>query len=260
MSPKILIFGMHRSGTTLLADIVRKHSEVKHVFHESVLLDMSKEKLFNAKTLPDYKLLQDKGMLLRASNVQRQEVALKFDLASSCWAAKMSYPGPVILQEWQDTTLNYAERWLDYFGDEACIIHIVRHPFDVFLSASARWLKDQRHIANYGEVTLDNICRDWSYALNTLLALQDSEERVLTTRFETLVSAPKNTISQLLEHCKLTTSSNTVDDILKSDVIFFGKVRQDRAFRYRKEEIALQLSRSTERLLIPLFERFGYDL
>ena len=96
--------------------------------------------------------------------------------------------------------------------------------------------------------------------MNTLLALQDSEERVLTTRFETLVSAPKNTISQLLEHCKLTTSSNTVDDILKSDVIFFGKVRQDRAFRYRKEEIALQLSRSTERLLIPLFERFGYDL
>ena len=258
MGKQTLILGMHRSGTTLLADIFRKHDSVKHVFNESVLLHLSKEQLLKTREFDDHQLIQSKGVLNRASNVTRVKVTCDFDLLESHWAAKMSYPGPVILQEWQDTTAKYAKQWLDSFGQKARILLIVRHPFDVYLSASARWSDHQRHVDNYGTVTLDHICRDWCYTLDSLQGLIESDNRVLKIKYESLLANPETNIVKIFRHCNLNHEADVIEHILNLDIVFFGKLRVDRAFRYRKEKLVPDLSASTEVLLSTQFDDLGY--
>jgi len=258
MATQILILGMHRSGTTLLADIIGKHPDVKHIFNEAVLLDQKKEDLLNATSLPDHELIQKHGSLERASNVIRKDLTIDFDLSQSTWGAKMSYPGPIILQEWQASSLKYANRWLDYFDHQARILLVIRHPYDVYLSAHARWAKHDKHIANYGEVTLDNICRDWSYALDLLLPNLQHNPRVNIVLYETLLSQPIDTIRELFNHINVNSDANKIIQLLKSDIIFFGKIDPARAFNYRQRHVDHFISHSTLKLLEPHFERFGY--
>jgi hypothetical protein len=259
MNPKILVFGMHRSGTTLLADLLRRHPQVRHVFHESVILQFDPRTLFAAKTLPDHELIQDHGELWRASNVRRVDFRPDFDLATSTWGAKMSYPGPVILQEWRGSALDYAITWLRHFGNEARILHLVRHPFDVFASASRRWADHDRHRDNYGKLTLDRLCRDWCHALDTLLPALSGDSRVQTLRFETLLTEPEDTLSDAFSSTGLNTDEGLIKRILSSDLVFFGKVRPDRAYQYRDRVDSSRLCQSTRCLLSPHFARFDYE-
>jgi len=253
-----LITGMHRSGTTLVGDLFGVHPDVHHVFHESVLMNLTRDQLFSAKTLPDHRMLQTRGELSRARNVEACEWVVDCDLASHSFGAKMSYPGPLLLQEWQDRTTAYVRRWLECLGASARVVHVIRHPFDVFISARRRWQGDPGHIANYGPVTLEAICRDWVHAVEGVEALLEDDPRALTVRYETLLESPEKVLAEIYLQSGLDRPEEMAHEALAGDVVFFGKVDASRAFPHRRESLEA-ISRSTGFLLRDPFQRFGYD-
>jgi hypothetical protein len=257
VNPKILILGMHRSGTTLLGDLVGKHPAVRRMFHEAVLMRFSRDELYAARTLPDHRMVQTRGELVRARNAEPVEWVVDFDLARETWGAKMSYPGPVILQTWCDRTDRYLRRWQETFGGEARVVHVVRHPFDVFVSARRRWARDPGHLSNYGAVTLDAVCRDWAHSLDALLPVIDADPRSICVRFEDLVESPGRVLPDVFRRCDLAEPDLTAAAALESDVVFFGTVDASRSLRHRSEPLE-PISRSTAFLLRGFFERFGY--
>ena len=107
---KILVIGFPRSGTTMMQRIIRQHPDVKKVFFETNLMKLigtEKENLLNKK-FPQGKNIGEKV-------IYEKEVMGK---------ATNDAPTPV----------DYCKMWNKGFKNEARIIQIIRHPYDVWNS------------------------------------------------------------------------------------------------------------------------------
>ena len=115
---KILIVGLGRSGTTLTYRILNNNPEVKKSFLEHCILQFhdsakslkKKEPCFNGTCCEKINYTTDK--LVRNVHPHHGEVDISID--------------------------KYCEKWLDWFGSEARIIHIIRHPLDGIFSFIAK--------------------------------------------------------------------------------------------------------------------------
>ena len=166
---QILVTGMHRSGTTLCFDLLRRHPKVVRQVNEGVVFDRETGDLLD----PPFDSNEIEGEQSRpgARPGARQSVQFDEDPREICWVAKMSYPGPVILQQWCGPVEKYVNAWLNAFGTEARVIHMIRHPFAVFASARTRWGADPIHLNNYGPITLESVCRDWALSNTAVLEM-----------------------------------------------------------------------------------------
>lgn len=257
MSAKILITGMHRSGTTLLGDLIAKHPSVQKVFHEVTLIKQPLAQLYAAKELPDNQMIQTKGKLTRARNVRPNMFQVNFSLEHETWGNKMSFPGPVILQDWNQRTTSYIQKWLDFFDSEGKIVHIVRHPFDVFCSMRNRWLSDHVHLTNYGQVSLETLCRDWVTTIEAIQNQFEEDPRFITIRYEDLLIRPEHCLGKIFAAFGLANAADVVQEILAKEVIFFGNLDHSRLFPHRREDLP-PLARATSYYLSPLLETFNY--
>lgn len=258
MNPVFLITGFHRSGTTLLADIIRRHPNVQHVFHESTLIHHSKNELLKKKTLLDHDMIQTEGVLYRGRNVQRVFREITFDMRGQCWGNKMSFPGPYLLQEWNGSCETYIQRWLDYFDRKAKIIVMVRHPYDVLASCRRRWEKDASHISNYGLQLPEIVLRDWSFFNLSLLKSFEMDKRLFFINFEGFVSSPASKLEEVFSFLELEHSKPMIESMLQENLIFFGKVDPSRAFQC-KNQLVSELPRVLSVMMKTIFERFGYE-
>ena len=105
---KILIIGFQRSGTTLLRRMLHGHPEVRRMFHEEFLLKKCQSKDSLYKYLINHKISPDKDT----------------------WGEKVPFYPSVR----KISVLKYCDIWNDYFGEDARILHIIRHPIDVAFS------------------------------------------------------------------------------------------------------------------------------
>lgn len=252
---QILITGMHRSGTTLCLDLLRRHPEISFAINEGVLFERGSGELIQG-SFPSYPL-DDNKPTPTARPGQTQSLEPPEDPYSGKWVAKMSYPGPMILQQWCDTHERYLRCWLTEFAETARILHIIRHPFAVFDSIRRRWAADPIHLQNYGAITLDAVCRDWANAVRTIDLLAAKDTRIITVLYEDLVASPQDTLASILHSCALEANLTTVDAILNQDLVFFGQIDKTRA-EVHKTATLEAISRSTSWLLTPLFEKWGY--
>lgn len=253
---QILVMGMHRSGTTLCFDLIRRHQEVEAAINEGVLFDRTTGSLIG----PPFPSNQLDATSPRpgARAGKRSWIEFQHDSHFMTWIAKMSYPGPLILQEWCRPAVDYAAAWLDEFGDSARVIHIVRHPFAVFRSARRRWAADPVHLTNYGPINLESVCRDWAIAVGEIDKKFGNEARMLTVLYEDLVTHPSPMLAKIFGHCRLSAEVSMIEQVLQEDIAFFGKVDASRANAHREAGLE-PISRSTSWLMTPWFEKWEYS-
>jgi hypothetical protein len=252
---QILITGMHRSGTTITFDLLRRHPEIVCAVNEGVVLDRESGSLIDGD-FPNNAIDQDAttpgarpgmaGMIRRPQHPGLQT-----------WLTKMSFPGPIILQQWCDSSQRYLRCWLENFGPTSRLIHIVRHPFAVFDSVRRRWAGDPIHLQNYGAISLDAVCRDWALSVSMAERLCQQDARCMTVLYEDLVSDPQGRLIDILGHCEMSNQVEVIQSILGQELVYFGKVDQSRAMAYKNQPME-SISRSTSWLLTPLFEKWGY--
>lgn len=253
---QILVTGMHRSGTTLCFDLLRRPPEIATELNEGVVFDRQSGELLS----PPFRSNDVEGDKPRpgARPGRNREVEFEEDPRACTWVAKMSYPGPVILQEWCAPAERYISAWLDTFCESARVIHMVRHPFAVFGSIKRRWGADPVHLTNYGPITLDAICRDWATAVGSVENRFCGDERLLTVLYEDLVSDAPSTLARILRHCGLHADGDHVSKILSENIAFFGRVNASRAQAHREAPLE-PISRSTSWLMTPLFDKWDYS-
>jgi hypothetical protein len=252
---QVLVTGMHRSGTTITFDLLRRHPEVAFAVNEGVVLDRESGKLIDGD-FPTNAI--EEGTTVPGARpgtggvIKRPE-----DPGLQTWLAKMSFPGPIILQQWCDSSQRYIRCWLENFGPRARLIHVVRHPFAVFDSVRRRWAGDPIHLQNYGPISLDGVCRDWALSVAMADKLCQQDSRCMTVLYEDLVFDPQAKLMEMFGHCGMPNQLEVVQPILGQELVYFGKVDSSRATAYKHRPME-PISRSTSWLLTPLFQKWGY--
>lgn len=201
---KILIIGFQRSGTTLLRRIFQVHPDVQKMFHEKFLLKICSDK----KTLENFLINFD------------------IDPIRDNWGEKVPfYPGARKIP-----AIKYCEMWKEYFGKQAKIIHIVRHPIDVANSITEKYGTNfNRGLTIYKNImpaVVPNLLKDPS---------------VLSIKYESLLLNPEAYVQKMYKFCGLR-KSNFKKRLEKLANNRYKKIDPTRAFAFREKKIPKKLN------------------
>lgn len=197
---KIFVIGFQRSGTTMLRRILHNHPDVS-LLHEQKTIK-------NGKT---------KEAMLK--NVYRRFPKLK---EKKHWGDKMP---------WYDKRgsmiISYAKKWAEFFGDEARILHIIRHPIDVSKSTvKLKWAKNHDTPIIYHTSSVPKV-----------IEYINSDDRFINLTFEDLVTYKEDMIVKLCEFCKVEMNKTILKQILNGDYRYFDGINSDRAFAFEREGV-----------------------
>ncbi len=206
---KALIIAYPRSGTSLTLRLFNGHPDVERTFFETKLLRKFPEKR-------------------RLVNLYKP-----FDKGRNC-AEKIIYEGATFGSGTKHTPQLYCTKWNQFFGNEAKIIQIVRHPKDVWNSLLLKEFIKRRwtHIII---PRLNMYFDSFGKILNDI----DYYENCLTIKYEDLILNSKPTIKKIYKFCEL--SPFDYKERMKIRKVFLYKeigMRIDtdpRLYKYRKE-------------------------
>jgi hypothetical protein len=181
---KILIVGFGRSGTTLTYRIYGRHPQVKKA-------------LLEACTLAFYK---NKKQLLRKKPFFKGTCCEKVIYGSD--KLRKSAFGTIDM-----SIVDYCERWLDWFGNEARIIHLVRHPLDTLFSLMAKKARRMKLTTGFEIEKLPDDIRERLIEgyLNVVPKYPNliyQLPQTLTVKYEDIIM-DRNTIKRMYEFCNL---------------------------------------------------------
>ena len=114
---------------------------------------------------------------------------------------------------------------------------------------------DTVHLANYGPITLDMICRDWSLTVQQIEERFRDDSRVVTFKYEDLVKRSEVILKELSAACEL--PCDELSDVLSSELVTFGNINTSRAC-FDQPEINDLVSRSTSWLVTDVLRQLGY--
>jgi hypothetical protein len=199
---KVLITGFKHSGTTLLHQLIDAHPQVGHIENEKNFITYDKPV---------------EWVLLFASKYVN-------DLKKNMWGEKIPY-GKTINDD-ENKAIEMITKWIEYFKEEARVIHIVRHPLDVVLSGSL-------HRRNYMQGDLDFILRSVPEVINFINPIN----RCATIVYEDLVSRPSYYLRNIFSFLGLNTDNETIKEVVDAPELKFNKINSDRAFSFKKKGI-----------------------
>ena len=201
---KILVVGFQRGGTTLLNRLINFHPDVVKNFHEKrfLLHYLTKEKLFT---------------YLQTQNI---------DPNKDNWGDKVPFY-PSVFPGGAKSYINYCKKWLK-LGEDTRIIYITRHPIDIAISTKKfNWCKNLEEVIKY-------------YSDFTIPSLEQFQQlkKGMIISFETLVTYPNDSLSEIYSFCNLNSSPDLIHKILNTKTANWGKhqnyVDGSRAFAYKK--------------------------
>ena len=159
-------------------------------------------------------------------------IHINWDLQQDTWGEKVAYISPTILNRGKFTPLQYCEKWNDFFEDESRILHICRHPLDVwnsFIQHREKLVSKEKIIEELTpEQHLDNLfgcVRDIVPQLKTI-------PNLLAFKYEDLVGNPTSTIKRLYEFCNLEFTDDIYIQVKRH--LYWKRFNPDRVFAYQR--------------------------
>jgi len=198
---KILITGFKHSGTTMLMGLLRNHPQVGWIEMEESFIEYDKPK---------------KWVLQMAS----KRVP---NLKEKAWGDKIPW-GHRPEDKNAKRAIAFSKKWLKYFGKQARILHIMRHPIDTASSG--------RTDGNPEQEALKKI-------LNSVPAYIDFTNNYFccaTVVYEDLLMNPKEHLKNIFDFCGLKTTEKILNRVANTP-LKFGKINPDRAFAFKKKGI-----------------------
>jgi hypothetical protein len=193
---KILVIGFQRGGTTLLRRLLDNHPNIQCMIHEKRILSR-----------------KDSGTSLLKK--------LEID-PNGNWGEKVPWNSGT-----GNEIIKYANKWLTKFGDEARVVHIVRHPVDSGLS-------NQR----LGWMTLQDAVDRARKSIPLVIKAFKDDDRYLAVAFEELVTNPEEVLKKIFKFCGLS-NGNAARDVsnLKKDALrYYDGIKASKAYEYKKKK------------------------
>jgi len=216
----ILIIGFPRSGTTLTHRIISKHPQVGVMWFEKWILKQAntKEELF--KKYPQFK------------NIFGEKII---------WEKRVTGK----IGKTKENIIDYALKWNRWFGKEARIIQIVRHPYDSLNSlviSKKRFPRGPNFPLVYQEY-LGNASRFFEGLF--------SIPNCLTVKYENLIENPEQTIKKYYSHCNIDVNHRHPE-----------KMKQGRVFNYKEKDFLFEYDKRLHDIIKTLnkFPGVKYEL
>jgi hypothetical protein len=171
-------------------------------------------------------------LLLHPSHNDTKEILIKkypvFNPGRNC-GEKNIYAKPIFgkLPKRPDhlTAIKYCRKWNKYFGEEARIIQIVRHPYDVWNSMIRK-----KHLRRGIERTIIKDMKLYFDFFPEYIELMKKFPNCLSIKYEELVLDPMKVIKELYDFCNLDSSS-----------IQHEKMKDGRVFCYKNKGYAVEV-------------------
>ena len=194
---KIFITGFKNSGTTLLMQLIRGHPQVGWIEFEEGYIEFDKSK--------DWVLMMAKK---KVPNLKKY-----------AWGEKLPW-GTRENDKKGKRAISFSKKWLKFFGKEARILHILRHPCDVALSGGR-----QDNIP--GKDALEFMFS----SLPKYIDFVNSDKRCATILYEDLVLEPALYLFKIFKFLNLKDDNKTVNKVMNTE-LKFGKINPDRAYAH----------------------------
>ncbi len=205
----ILIIGFPRSGTSLTLRIFKRHPQIEKAYFET-------------------KLLRKFPVKKRLLNLYKP-----FGKGRNC-AEKIIYEGIKFGSRTNDTPIVYCDRWNQFFGSEAKIIQVMRHPRDVWNSILIKL-----YLKRHWEHKIIRKLNDYFDCVGKYFTEIDQYENSLTIKYEDLILENKKIIKKIYKFCDL--DFYDFQETMKIKKVFWYKEigmridTDDRLKKYRKE-------------------------
>lgn len=198
---KILITGFKHSGTTMLMSLLRHHPQVAWIEMEEGYIEYDKPK---------------KWVLMMASH--------KVDnFKKQAWGEKIPW-GNRKEDKNCERAIRFTKKWLKYFGKQARVLHILRHPIDVASSGRPDGKPGKKELKQI----LDTVPRYINFINNNMYSA--------TIIYEDLVKNPKEHLKNVFHFCGLNYNEKILNKV-ENTHLKFGKINADRAFAFEKTGI-----------------------
>jgi hypothetical protein len=270
--PPAFIVGCPRSGTTLLASLCDRHSQVavtpeSHFFSKSYFrnkISSHKDRLFNAAELSrrfaESQYTRDLNLSSRELLAATGESDIRLDdFYRIAMETFVSARGKVGWMEKTPAHLLFADRIFDWYP-QARMICIFRDGRDVALSLrKLPWsITPVRHYATL-----------WRQSAIAMLRCQRQwPENFLAIRYESLLTDPKKTLSSVMNFVGLDFEPQQLDPSLGTGVVpewemlikknVFAGIDPSRVYAWKRTATRNQL-RAMHSMMDPLLEQLGYE-
>ena len=201
---KIFITGFRHSGTTMTMQLIKAHPQVGWIENEESYIEFDKDR---------------KWMLMMAGKKVD-------DLKKYAWGEKIPW-GVRTGDKDGKRAIEMSKKWLKYFGKDARVLQVLRHPFDVFLSdrgGNKILVKEMNWLTNTVEKVVE---------------FMNTDKRCAIVSYEELVAYPEKSLTRIFEFLGLGASKKIVDKVINTP-LKFGKINSDRAFAYKSKDVKFE--------------------
>ena len=275
----ILLSGMHRSGTSMVTDILNKCGLIV-----GNKLDSNNESLFfqriNTWMMSLLGSSWDNPKVFDKINKEiREDIVCQLKKLITSRANTLYFGWTNIIKKgsfndishpwgWKDPKNTFTESiWKEVFPDLRTI-HIIRHPIDTSASLMNRQAKEVKldikrkkkssnivkallsiSHTNYNASMILNSHQDCFNLIESYYdqIVRTQSEQSIIIRFEDILSNPEVEIISLLEYCKINVNPDRLSQILSS-------IDTSRRYAYRTEESLIKLEQASQSLI----DKMGY--
>lgn len=206
---KIFITGFRHSGTTMTHQLIKAHPDVGWIENELNYIEYDKPK---------------KWVLMMA----KKRVS---ELKKYSWGEKIPW-GSRETDRDGSLTINTSKKWLKFFGKEARVLQILRHPLDISLSSYPLDVKRKKVAKDQLDFALSSIPK--------VIDFMNKDKRCAVVVYEGLVMYPEQSLKKIFEFLNLRVNKKIIRNVMNTE-LKFGKINSDRAFAYRKLNLDIKL-------------------